>query len=202
MCFHSKQGKDAQTLETRFNAKFDNSMLFVPTDHYNAFDFPKTPVITNTLVQKIQMYNWGLMPNWTNDLSFRKNTLNAKIETINIKPSFKDSIENRCLILLDGFYEWQWLDVKGKKKQKYLITLPNGEPFALAGLWNIWIDKKTNEKLETYTILTTEANEHMSVIHNSKKRMPVILEKAEEKEWLDNRPIEITRNIKLELIKI
>jgi putative SOS response-associated peptidase YedK len=74
--------------------------------------------------------------------SIPKNTLNAKIETIGEKPSFKYSLDKRCLILADGFYEWHWLDPKGTKKQKYLLTLPNCEPFAFAGLRRKWRAKK------------------------------------------------------------
>jgi putative SOS response-associated peptidase YedK len=62
------------------------------------------------------LYSWGLIPNWAKDDSIRKNTLNAKIETIHEKPSFRDVIQHRCLVLIDGFYEWKWLDEKGKHK--------------------------------------------------------------------------------------
>ena len=126
--------------------------------------------------------------------------MNAKIETINEKPSFRQSVNNRCLILVDGFYEWQWLDEKGKKKQRYLLALPKDELFCLAGIWNIWVDKSTGEIINTYTILTTEANELMAKIHNSKKRMPVIVNKENEENWLKG--LEIKNNeINLEAIK-
>jgi putative SOS response-associated peptidase YedK len=184
MCFHSKQSKSAQTIEARFKATFEQSNSFVP-GIYNGFSFPKTPIITTEKTAIIQMYHWGLLPYWTIDVAFRKNTLNAKIETIHEKPSFRDYVQNRCLVLIDGFYEWQWLDEKGKEKQKYLLTMPNEEPFALAGIWNDWVDKSTGELIKTYTILTTEANELMSKIHNTKKRMPCILSKEDEETWLN-----------------
>lgn len=184
MCFHSKQSKSAQELQHRFNAKFENPSEYSPSV-YNGFIFPKTPVITNQEKEIIQFYWWGLIPQWAKDNSIRKNTLNARIETIHEKPSFRSNIKNRCLILADGFFEWQWLDDEGKKKQKYLITLPDNNAFAFAGLWSEWIDKNSGEIVKTYTILTTEANEFMSKIHNSKKRMPVILQQENEKEWLN-----------------
>ena len=202
MCFHSKQSKDAQTLETRFKAKFEKSVTFVPSEHYNGFEFPKTPIITHLAPDKIQLFNWGFLPNWTGDVAFRKNTLNAKIETIHEKPSFRDAVQKRCLVLVDGFYEWQWLDEKGKKKQKYLITLPDDEPFAFAGLWNIWTDKQSGEIISNYTILTTEANAQMSEIHNSKKRMPMILAPQEEAIWLNNMPINVQRNVILKTVAV
>lgn len=201
MCFHHKQSKDAQTLQNRFNATLENKKLFIPMD-YNGFSFPKTPIITNVEPSKIQMYHWGLLPSWTTDISFRKNTLNARVETISEKPSFKNYTTNRCLILVDGFYEWQWLDDKGKMKQKYLMTIPNDNPFALAGLWNIWKNNATNELIETYTILTTQANEQMSVIHNSKKRMPLVLNIDEEKRWLNNENIDPKRTIEFVTTKV
>lgn len=188
MCFHSKQSKSAQELEHRFKAKFKNTEQFQPSV-YNGFQFPITPVITNKEPQTIQLFNWGLIPNWAKDNSIKKNTLNARIETIAEKPAFRNSINNRCLILADAFYEWQWLDNKGKQKQKYEIALPNNEPFAFAGLWSEWVDKETGELIQTYTVLTTEANELMSKIHNTKKRMPVILEINHENEWLNGQEL-------------
>ncbi len=183
MCFHAKLSKKAQTLQNRFKAKFENIDIVLP-EVYNAFQYPKSPVITNIEREKIQLFNWGLIPYWAKDDGIKKMTLNARIETINEKPAFRNSVKNRCMILADGFYEWQWLDAKGKNKQKYLITLADEEAFAFAGLWSEWVDKSTGELLKTYTILTTEANELMSSIHNSKKRMPVILTKEAENTWL------------------
>jgi putative SOS response-associated peptidase YedK len=110
-------------------------------------------------------------------------------ETLSEKPSFKSSLNNRCLIYADGFYEWQWLDPKGKNKQKYLLTLPANEHFAFTGLWNQWTEKSTGETLKAFTIITTEANALMSEIHNSKKRMPAIVANAEA--WLHGEPLQM-----------
>lgn len=183
MCFHSKQSKSAQELQNRFKAKFKNDTLFQPTI-YNGFQFPKTPVITNKQTDIIQLFDWGLIPFWAKDDSIKKMTLNCKIETAHQKPSFRNVINNRCLVLADGFYEWQWLDEKGKQKQKYELTLPENEAFAFAGLYSEWLDKSTGELRNTYTIITTEANQLMSKIHNTKKRMPVIIATDNEQDWL------------------
>lgn len=188
MCFHSKQSKSAQELQNRFKAKFENEALFAPSI-YNGFQFPKTPVITNKQPEKIHFFNWGLIPFWAKDDSIKKNTLNARIETIHEKPAFRNVVNNRCLILADGFYEWQWLDDKGKQKQKYELTLPDNELFAFAGLYSEWTDKSTGEIISTYTILTTEANELMSKIHNTKKRMPVIVSADYELTWLNGQEL-------------
>lgn len=200
MCFHSKLSKSAQELQNRFKAKIENEALFTPTI-YNGFQFPTTPVITNKQPDKIQFYSWGLIPFWAKDDSIKKNTLNARIETIHEKPSFRNSVNNRCLILADGFYEWQWLDDKGKQKQKYELTLPDNELFAFAGLYSEWTDKSTGEIINTYTILTTEANELMCKIHNTKKRMPVIVSADNEQTWLNGQQL-IMRNDKLKATEI
>jgi len=189
MCFFFKQSKTAVELYNRFNATFDNPDSFSPSD-YNGFLFPKTPVITNSEKTKIQLFFWGLIPHWTKDTSIRKHTLNARIETIYEKPSFRDSISKRCLVLVDGFYEWKWLDEKGKHKQKYLVSMPTDEAFAFAGLWNEWVEKITGEIYKTYTIITKPANAFMSEIHNSAKRMPYILTKNNEFDWLNGEDIQ------------
>jgi putative SOS response-associated peptidase YedK len=183
MCFHSKQTKKAVELEHRFRARFDKPETYQPSI-FNGFQFPKTPVITNDNPLHIQMINWGLIPHWAKDKEIRKNTLNARIETIAEKPSFRQVVHQRCLVLVDGFYEWQWLDPAGKNKQKYEIGLADAEAFALGGLWSKWVDKETGEELNTYAILTTEAKGLMAEIHNSKHRMPLIIQPGLETAWL------------------
>jgi putative SOS response-associated peptidase YedK len=185
MCYNHKQTKSITTLANRWQAKVEKPDLFNEKGIYNGFTYPHTPVITNTNPFLIKEYYWGLIPSWSKDDSIRAYTLNAKIETLLEKPSFKDCVNNRCLILIDGFYEWKWLDKVGKTKQKYLLTHKNDEAFALAGLYNDWLNKETGEVRRTYTIVTTEANELMAEIHNNKKRMPVSLLPEREDVWLE-----------------
>lgn len=199
MCFHSKQSKTAVKVENRFNAKRERPDLIITSDNFNGFTFPKTPVITNLDKTVIKNYQWGLIPSWAKDDSIKAYTLNAKIETINEKPSFKNCVKNRCLVIVDGFYEWQWLDPKGKKKQKYLITKPKEELFSLGGIWSEWTDKTTGEIIKSYSIVTTEANELMAEIHNNKKRMPVILEPEQEENWLKGEEINDFRKCDVKL---
>lgn len=200
MCFHSKQSKSAQELENRFKAKFEKASLHQPS-FYNGFQFPQTPIITSEQPDKIQTYHWGLIPFWAKDDTIKKNTLNARMETIHEKPSFRNAVNNRCLILADGFFEWQWQDDKGKQKQRYELTMPNNEAFAFAGLWSEWVNKSTGELIHSYTILTTQANELMSKIHNSKKRMPVIVAAENEKDWLQGQEL-ITQNERIIATKV
>jgi len=189
MCFHSKQTKSAQEVENRFNAKIEKKELFQSQENINGFIFPKNPIITDEKPNIIQLYNWGLIPSWAKDEDIKKLTLNARIETIEEKPSFRNSINKRCLVIANGFYEWQWLDSKGKNKIKYEIGIGNDDLFAFAGLYSQWVNTITGEIKDTYTIVTTQANELMAEIHNTKKRMPIILKPEDENKWLNHNPI-------------
>lgn len=183
MCFHMAISKKAQELKHRFKADFLDEQAFKPAI-YNGFEHPKTPVITKDKPENIQLFEWGLIPHWAKDKDIQKYTLNARVETITEKPSFRDVVQQRCLVLADCFFEWQWLDPKGKNKQKYQIKVGGDEAFAIAGLYSEWLDRSTGELLNTYTILTTEAMGIMRNIHNSKLRMPIILPKNKEVNWL------------------
>jgi putative SOS response-associated peptidase YedK len=197
MCFYFQQSKDATALKKRFKANYSNDKNSV-IGNFNGFSFPKTPIISNQNPDEIDLYQWGLIPHWAKDSSINKFTLNARIETIKEKPSFRTSIKNRCLIIADAFNEWQWLDEKGKKKQKYEIGINHNDSFAFAGLWSSWTNVDNGEIIHSYTILTTEANELMSKIHNSKKRMPVIVEN--ELDWLMGDEL-IMKNDKLQVLQ-
>ena len=184
MCYHTKQTKLAAEVQNRFKAKIENPVLFSPHESINGFDFPLMPIITDANPEIITYYHWGLIPAWAKEKSIRKGTLNAKIETLNSKPAFKDAINKRCLIIANGFYEWQWLDTKGKYKIKYEIGHQDEALFAFAGIYSQWINNETGLTENTFSILTTEANPLMAEIHNIKKRMPVIVKKEDETKWL------------------
>ncbi len=190
MCFHSKQTKLEIEVENRFNAKIEKAELFQPQENINGFNFAKNPIITDEKPNIIQHYNWGLIPSWSKDEDIKKITLNARIETIDEKPSFRNSINKRCLVIANGFYEWQWLDSKGKNKIKYEIGIGNEDLFAFAGLYSQWVNTITGEIKDTYTIVTTQANELMAEIHNTTKRMPIILKPEDENKWLNHNPID------------
>jgi putative SOS response-associated peptidase YedK len=106
MCYHTKQSKLALEVQIRFNATIDNLVEFKPSDYINAFEYPKTPIIIDEKPKVITHYNWGLIPAWAKDDEIKKYTLNAKIETVHEKPSFKHSVDKRCLVIADGYYEW------------------------------------------------------------------------------------------------
>jgi putative SOS response-associated peptidase YedK len=131
-----------------------------------------------------RMLRWGLVPPWARDPSIGYRMINARAETVAEKPAFRTSFaRRRCLILADGFYEWQR---QGRAKQPFHITRADGRPFAFAGLWTGWKDPAIEDEdrawLRTCTIVTTEANDKITGIH---PRMPVMLEPDEEQIWLD-----------------
>ncbi len=201
MCYTTAIQKEAEDLERRFKRIADaEAKLFKKSQFEAGFTFPKTPVIANDKPNIISLLSWGLLPPWAKDKTFRRNLLNAKIETIKELPSFRNSLKNRCLVLVDGFYEWKWLDEKGKNKEKYHIKLPGNKAFAMAGIWSDWVDKETGEILKTYTIVTTEADALMSEIHNTKKRMPVILTPDNEDKWLNGDEVDNFKHPKVELV--
>jgi putative SOS response-associated peptidase YedK len=186
MCYrYSVPGPDP--LVKRFSASFPEDVVFSRQYHASSFDLPKLPVITNDKPKQIQLFTWGLVPFWVKEgktaEEVRLKTMNARAESIYEKPSFRHAAEHQhCLILADGFFEWQEYQ---RKNYPYYIRLKSYEPFAMAGLWDRWKNPQTAEEIHTYTVITTKANPLMEQIHNKKKRMPVILPKVLEHEWID-----------------
>ena len=129
--------------------------------------------------RELTMLRWGLVPFWAKDPSIGNRMINARAETVAEKPSFRAAFRRRrCLVLADGFYEWR---KEGAGKTPYLISLASGEPFALAGLWEHWKAKESDETIDSATLITTEANAFMQQLHH---RMPVILEPTTAERWL------------------
>jgi len=161
--------------------------LLKPHYYINAFTNPLHPVVIRQENEEIlTLLQWGLIPAWTPNKTkaeeLKLMTLNARAETLLEKPSFKESFKKRrCLIPADGFFEWR--EYNGKK-YPYYITLKSKRTFSFAGIWDLWTDPETGEEIKTFSLITTEANKIMEQIHNTKKRMPVILNCENEKEWM------------------
>jgi putative SOS response-associated peptidase YedK len=129
--------------------------------------------------RELVMLRWGLIPSWAKDPKIGYRMINARAESVAEKPSFRTAFQRRrCLILADGYYEWQ---KTGTVKQPYFIHLRDDIPFALAGLWESWRDEN-DQTLETCTIITTDASALTRRIHD---RMPVILDDSDYDLWLD-----------------
>jgi putative SOS response-associated peptidase YedK len=195
MCYHASVGATYKQLEEEYERPFLGDLFpsfYNPNEvigfHLNGFEFPAMPVITNELPHNIQMFKWGLIPNWATDYKnaqeIRSVTLNAKSETVFEKPSFKIPIlQQRCLVLATGFYEWMQVDAK--TKIPYYIHVKESPIFAFAGIYDYWKNEAEDAMYKTFSILTTEANKTMAQIHNTKKRMPLILSKSQENHWLN-----------------
>ena len=127
---------------------------------------------------------WGLVPFWAKDLAVGTKMINARSEGVEAKAAFRAAIrQRRCLVPATGFFEWQGAP---GNKQPFAITLPDRPLFAFAGLWETWKPAE-GEAVETFTIVTTEANDSVAEIHD---RMPVILPREAEDAWLTGEPIE------------
>jgi len=132
--------------------------------------------------REVAMLYWGLVPSWAKEKAIGARMINARSETLGEKPSFRNAFRRRrCLILADGYYEWQR---SGTVKQPYYIAFEDGEPFGMAGLWEKWRDPASGEPLESCCIVTTAPAPAVAHVHD---RMPVIVPPAAHAEWLDPR---------------
>lgn len=156
---------DVPNLEPRYNIAPTNTVA--------------TIVCSAESDREFRWLRWGLIPHWAKDKSIGNKLINARAETVAEKPSFRSAFRHsRCLIIASGFYEWQKQD---SGKQPFLIQQIDSLPFAFAGLWSTWTSSK-DETIDSFTIITTEANEIMQPIH---QRMPVILKLDDYEKWLD-----------------
>lgn len=147
---------------------------------YNVAPGQEHPVVRNDAPEEIRFPTWGLVPHWADE--FGGGHINARAETLADKPSFRDAYrDRRCLVLADGFYDWKKTPTG---KQPYRMTRTDGEPFAMAGLWEPW---QNGERKTSFTVVTTEPNDVVGEIHH---RMPVILSPDEETTWLNGDPDE------------
>ena len=159
------QADEAQPGGPRYNIAPTQPVAVVPNDGRNRLDF----------------FTWGLIPSWAKDPSLGSRLINARAETLAEKPAFRSAFRRRrCLILADGFYEWQAIPGR-KSKQPYFIALADRRPFAFGGLWELW-NSPDGSQIYSCTIITTEPNSLMAGIHN---RMPLILPPENYPEWLN-----------------
>jgi len=188
MCFTvSFEGKAIKAVKEHLTIHPELEMLGEFNEIYylvSGFSHPKLPVFKNN---SVEMSEWGLIPSFAaneekaNELADM--TLNARSDTIHEKPSFRNSIKDkRCVLPLDGFYEWEHIN---KNKQPYYIYPSDETVFYLGCIYNSWINPESGEVRDTFSIITTAANQLMEKIHNTKKRMPLILGKKDIDKWVD-----------------
>jgi putative SOS response-associated peptidase YedK len=147
--------------------------------HYNIAPGQMVPVIISQSPNQVMLMRWGLIPHWAKEEKTAYKMINARLETLAQRPAFRSLLAaNRCLVPSSGFYEWKG---DGRSKTPYYIHPKSNQFFAFAGLYDVWT-KPNGEEMYTFTIITKDADEFMAHLHN---RMPVILERDLEDDWLD-----------------
>jgi putative SOS response-associated peptidase YedK len=176
MCGRFVQKSDLRKIALLFQIPIVESQV---SPSYNITPSQPIAVIMEKGQKKIVTMKWGLVPHWAKDDKNASKLINGRAETIIEKPSFKDSFKKRrCLILADGFYEWQGT---GITKKPFYISMKDDSVFCMAGLYDVWTNPE-GEKVTTCTIVTTEPNEIMKPIHH---RMPVIVNVNDYDLWLN-----------------
>ena len=176
MCGRYSLVADVGELARRF--EFDGDGLAFESA-YNIAPTQEVLTVVGGETRRGGFMRWGLIPHWAKNSSMGNRMINARAETVAEKPAFRDALRRRrCLVLADGFYEWQRT---GGAKRPMRIVMRSGEPFAFAGLWSVWKGPDGN-RIPSCVIITTVANDLLRLIHD---RMPVILPREMEDFWLD-----------------
>lgn len=154
-----------------------------PVFFASGFSYPDWRIVTKA--DSLEEMQWGLIPSWFKGEDIKEiasMTLNAKVETLDEKASFKHLLHRQeCIVPSSGFFEWKTI---GKEKIPYFIYPSSDTIFSMAGLYDLWIDPLSGNAKKSFTILTCPANSLLSEIHNTKKRMPLLLDPIQEEGWL------------------
>ena len=200
MCGRYASARKREELLDEFRIERDRVEEPLPPDYNVAPTKPVYAVLTRgshgegdsgprDVARELRVVRWGLVPSWAKDVKIGSRLINARAETVDSKPAFRQAFtRRRCLLPADGYYEWQQLAGNGKtRKQPYFIHRADGGVLAFAGLYEIWRDKAVPEDhpgawLWTSTIITTRAEHSVGQIHD---RMPMVIEPARWTDWLD-----------------
>lgn len=180
MCGRYKLVTDAHVLIECFaveSMRFDISKL---KPHYNIAPSQDVPIIRETGAgRELVLARWGLVPSWSKEPRTKYSTINARLETVADKPTYRNAFRRRrCLVPADGFYEWR----QSETKMPFHIRMPDAGVFAFAGLWERWEQGEIG--FDSCTVIVTKANELMRPIHH---RMPIIVDPKDYDRWLDPR---------------
>ena len=179
MCGRYSLFSKASTINDEFQIR--DSVVLAP--RYNIAPIQDAPVVRaeDGKRRSLSLLRWGLVPSWAKDKTIGNRMINARAETVAEKPSFKSALQKRRgTIPADGFYEWKQTE---QGRQPYFIQLHSRSLLGLAGLWERWTNKE-GQAIESFAIITTEANDFMRPIHD---RMPVILDRNYYEQWLNCR---------------
>src|ERR1017187_5191244 len=188
MCGRYTLAEDLDAFAKKMALKFD-PRKFNP--RYNIWPSQSVAVVLNDGSNEVTLAKWGLIPSWAKDPSIGNRLANARSDSIEHKPAFRSSFKRkRCLVLSDGYFEWQ--SQSGQKlKVPWYFRLLSKEVFGFAGLWSSWKDTEGKETI-TCCLITTEANAMVEPVHH---RMPVIVQERFRKIWISEgeQPVERLR---------
>ena len=180
MCGRYRLTTKAEELAARYHARMADDLHVTPS--WNVApgrDVLAVRLNPETRERSLDALHWGLIPHWAKDKKIGYRTINARSETADKTPAFRQAFrKRRCLVCADGFYEWRR---ETDRKVPYYFQLKSGEPFVFAGLWENWQDPHSGEWLRSCTLLTTDANAVVKAVHD---RMPVILPETHHAAWL------------------
>lgn len=190
MCYSSSLTSKNIDLSKKYKKVVPSEIAEEPLFHASGFSFPEWRIVTAK--PEIEVMTWGLIPHWYNGTStaeIASKTLNARSETLLEKPSFKHLVgRQHCIIPSTGFFEYQAV---GKEKIPYFVYPNTDSLFSMAGIYDVYKNPITGESSRSFSIITCEANQMMSEIHNTKKRQPVMLRNDQIEDWLIAKPSEI-----------
>ncbi len=190
MCGRYATALTADVVNADFQIDLANSFVEL-TPNYNVAPTDMAPIVVQRRGddetsghRELRAARWGLIPHWAKDPSIGSRMINARMETVATKPSFRSAFAaRRALVPASGYYEWY--KTQGKAKQPFFITTKDRSVLAMAGLYEFWKQPDTGEWIASFTVLTTTAEDSVGHLH---ERMPLLVEPDAYAEWLDPEP--------------
>jgi putative SOS response-associated peptidase YedK len=179
VCGRYASSRDARDLASAFLVEEPPEEVLHPSWNVAPTD-PVYAVLQRDDRRLLRVLRWGLVPSWAKDAKGAPRLINARQETVASKPAFRKAYQRRrCLLPADGYYEWQ---VDGGRKQPWFLSARDGEPLAMAGLYEVWSAAEGAARLWTCTVITTSASDELGHIHD---RTPLLVPREDWDRWLD-----------------
>lgn len=190
MCGRKTLTRDMQSIiEELAIEEWENPDNYIP--NYNIAPTQNSPILIDNGKRIVKLMQWGLIPSWAKDEKFGARMINARIETLLEKPSYRNLVSSkRCIVITNGYYEWR---KDGVRKIPYYLKDPEGKLLPMAGLYDVW-KHPDGYLLPSYTVITKEAQKDIAIIHN---RMPVILPQDHLDNWLKTESFSVARALEL-----
>ncbi|TDE10805.1 SOS response-associated peptidase [Dyadobacter psychrotolerans] len=179
MCYHVSNQFDAEEVAREFRLPEVKLDLFKKQYDFNGFEKPYLPVISKENPKELTAYRWRLVPSWVKEeKDWKANTLNARNDELFTKASYRDSWQNRCLVICTGFFEPHYPELGAKEHESWYIKPKNKKFFALGAIYSVW------KGIPTFSIVTKDATPKMAAVHNDGERQPLILTGNAALSWL------------------